>query len=75
MASHASHGWEAVNNHMWPDKPVRQAREPSEELVDLNTLVTLRSFINWSSKLTLFQREVVGIALHNIRSIGESIMQ
>ena len=21
-ASHASHGWEAVNNHMWPDEPV-----------------------------------------------------
>ena len=21
--------WEAVSNHMWPDKPVRQAREPS----------------------------------------------
>ena len=21
--SHASHGWEAVNNHMWPDKPVQ----------------------------------------------------
>ena len=31
--SHASHGWEAVNNHMWTDKPVRQAREPSEEFV------------------------------------------
>ena len=33
-ASRASHGWEAVSNHMWPDKPVRQAREPSEEFVD-----------------------------------------
>jgi len=32
-ASHASHGWEAVSNHMWLDKPVRQAREPSEEFV------------------------------------------
>ena len=32
-ASRASQGWEAVNNHMWPDKPVRQAREPSEEFV------------------------------------------
>ena len=32
-ASRASHGWEAVSNHMWPDKPVRQAREPSEEFV------------------------------------------
>ena len=32
-ASRASHGWEAVNNHMWPDKPVRQARETSEEFV------------------------------------------
>ena len=21
--SHASHGWEAVNNHMWPDKPIQ----------------------------------------------------
>ena len=21
--SRASHGWEAVNNHMWPDKPVQ----------------------------------------------------
>ena len=21
--SHASHGWEAVNNHMWLDKPVQ----------------------------------------------------
>ena len=31
--SHASHSWEAVNNHMWPDKSVRQAREPSEEFV------------------------------------------
>ena len=29
----ASHGWETVSNHMWPDKPVRQAREPSEEFV------------------------------------------
>ena len=25
-ASCASHGWEAVSDHMWPDKPVRQAR-------------------------------------------------
>ena len=32
-ASRASHGWEVANNHMWPDKPVRQAREPSEEFV------------------------------------------
>ena len=32
-ASCASHGWEAVSNHMWPDEPVRQAREPSEEFV------------------------------------------
>ena len=32
-ASRASHGWEAVSNHMWPDKPVRLAREPSEEFV------------------------------------------
>ena len=32
-ASRASHGWEAVSNHMWPNKPVRQAREPSEEFV------------------------------------------
>ena len=32
-ASHASHGWEAVSNHMRPDKPVRQSREPSEEFV------------------------------------------
>ena len=32
-ASCASHGWEAVSDHMWPDKPVRQAREPSEEFV------------------------------------------
>ena len=31
--SPASHSWEAVSNHMWPDKPVRQAREPSEEFV------------------------------------------
>ena len=31
--SHASHDWEAVNNHMWLDKPVRQAKEPSEEFV------------------------------------------
>ena len=22
-ASHASHGWEAVNNHMWPDEPAQ----------------------------------------------------
>ena len=21
--SHSSHGWEAVNNHMWPDEPVQ----------------------------------------------------
>ena len=21
--SYASHGWEAVNNHMWPDEPVQ----------------------------------------------------
>ena len=32
-ASRASHSWEAVNNHMWLDKPVRQAREFSEEFV------------------------------------------
>ena len=32
-ASRASHGWEAVTNHMWPDKPIRQAREPSEEFI------------------------------------------
>ena len=32
-ASHASHGWEAVNNHMWLDEPVRQAKELSEEFV------------------------------------------
>ena len=51
MASHASHSWEAVNNHMWPDKPVRQARETSEEFLDWNTLVMPKRFINWSSKL------------------------
>ena len=33
-ASRASHGWEAVNNHMWLDKPVRQSRELSEEFVN-----------------------------------------
>ena len=22
-ASSASHGWEAVNNHMWPDEPAQ----------------------------------------------------
>ena len=37
-ASCASHGWEAVNNHMCGcknlDKLVRQAREPSEEFLD-----------------------------------------
>ena len=22
-ASHASHGWEAVNNHMWLDEPIQ----------------------------------------------------
>ena len=43
MASCASHGWEAVNNHMWPDKPVRQAREPSEELVDTLFLFLIQS--------------------------------
>ena len=32
-ASRASHGWEAVSNHIWPDKPVREAREASEEFV------------------------------------------
>ena len=21
--SHASHGWEAVNNHMWPEEPIQ----------------------------------------------------
>ena len=21
--SHASHGWKAVNNHMWPDEPAQ----------------------------------------------------
>ena len=21
--SHVSHGWEAVNNHMWPEKPIQ----------------------------------------------------
>ena len=64
-----------MNNHMWPDKPVRLAREPSEELVDRNTLVTPRIFINWSSMLAPFQREVMGIAPSNVRSVGESIMQ
>ena len=29
-------------------------------VVNKNTLVTPRNFINWSCKLTLFQREVVG---------------
>ena len=42
--SHSSHGWEAVNNQMWPDNPVRQAREPSEEFLDGNTLVMPRRF-------------------------------
>ena len=60
MASHASHSWEAVNNHMWPDKPVRQARETSEEFLDWNTLVMPKRFINWSSKLAPFQKNVVG---------------
>ena len=23
ITSHASHNWEAVNNHMWPDEPVQ----------------------------------------------------
>ena len=32
-ASRASHGWEAMSNHMWLDMPVRQARESSEEFL------------------------------------------
>ena len=32
-ASHASHGWEAVNNHMCQTNLLRQAREPSEEFI------------------------------------------
>ena len=43
-ASHASHCWEAVNNRMWPDKPVRQAREPSEEFVSWNIPVSPRNY-------------------------------
>ena len=44
------------------DKPVRQAREPSEEFLDWNTVVTPRRLINWSSKLTLFRERWWGIA-------------
>jgi len=39
---------------------LRQARGLSKEFVGGNTLVRPRNFINWSCKLTLFQREVVG---------------
>ena len=59
-ASHASHAWEAVNNHMWPDKPVRQAREPSEDCVVETLLSRPGICINWSSKLTPSLKEVVG---------------
>ena len=39
-----------------PGKLVRQVREPSEGL-DLNTPIMPRNFINWSCKLTPYQRE------------------
>ena len=38
-----------------PDKLATQAREPSEEFLDWNTLVMPRRLINRSSKLTLFR--------------------
>ena len=45
----ASRGWEAANNHMCncksPDKPVRQARKPSEGFLDRNTLIMHRRLI------------------------------
>jgi len=45
---------------MWPDKPVRQAREPSE-VCKFGTLLSRPGIIiNWSSKLTPSPKEVVG---------------
>ena len=71
-ASRASHGWEAVSNHMWPDKPVRQAREPSEEFVGKTLLSCPGVFMNWSSKLTPSPKEVVGDILRKVIGVGES---
>ena len=43
------HGRQAANNHMCncksPDKPVRQARKPSEGFLDRNTLIMHRRLI------------------------------
>ena len=70
----ASYGWEAVNNHMCGckrlDKLVRQAREPSGEFLDWNTLVTPRRLINWSSKLTFFRERWWGTVPSNVRRVG-----
>ena len=72
----AVYGWEVVNNHGLSsksvDNPVTQASLPAERFLDWNTLVTPRRFINWSPKLTPFQREVVGDSpLYNVRRAGE----
>ena len=60
----AVYGWEVVNNHVGSsksvDNPVTQASLPAERVLDWNTLVTPRRFINWSPRLTPLQTEVVG---------------
>ena len=54
-----------------PDKLVSQAREPSEEFLDWNTLVMPRRLINWSSKLTFSRERVTGDSPVNVRRVGE----
>ena len=44
-------------------------------LDSLDTLVMLRNFINWSGKLTLFQRERWWTAPRKVRGVGESTKQ
>jgi len=53
----------------------RQARGLPKEFVGGNTLVTPSNFINWSCKLTLFQREVVGDSTYKVRGVDESTKQ
>ena len=72
----AVYGWEVVNNHGLSsksvDNPVTQASLPAERFLDWNILVTPRRCINWSPKLTPFQREMVGDSPpYNVRRVGK----
>ena len=71
-------GWETVNNRMhscWsPGKLVRQVESHLRGL-DLNTPIMPRNFINWSCKLTPFQRQRDGGGGCPSKVRGESIRQ